>query len=192
MGVSKKIRAVHFTAREVNGVAVNALPGLNPTYITVGDSLDGNPRCQGVETLADVVVTDSGWYDCEPALTGQYLSLVNTNNVPLEVVEMNAYSDLYITHRADPVTSTESSLVFPVSNVMKNNPQPLLESRTPSGVGFAHTDTTTAVSWFRFDLRGPMKINSIVIMGRTEFRTQCNKSKVYIGDDITSYDAVAN
>jgi len=67
MGADTTVGTVHYTTREDTWTA-----GSVSAYVTVGDDPDPrlNPKCPGL------LVTDTGWYNCEPPLKGRYFGFV--------------------------------------------------------------------------------------------------------------------
>jgi len=91
MGQSTKVSSAHITSRE----PVEPWR-MDPSWVTVGDNSDIrlNPIFEGL------VITDSGWYNCEPALTGRYFGIWHQRYHYQQVCEVSAYSDKYVSHRA--------------------------------------------------------------------------------------------
>ena len=105
MGAGTVVKTVFFTAREdcctekiyFTVESKTQATDISDAYITVGDNPDIklNPQCPEM-------ITESGWFSCSTGLTGRYFGIWPQNPlaVPLNIVEVKAYPDEYVTHLA--------------------------------------------------------------------------------------------
>ena len=116
MGADTTVGTVHFTTEEDKWTS-----GDLSVYVSVGDNpnVKLNPRCPGL------VITAPGWYNCTPALKGQYFGFVQTTDRDLWISELQAYPLKYVTHEATTATSSPINFGKEPTNVIKYGPQSL-------------------------------------------------------------------
>ena len=122
MGAGSTVRSVHYTNRL--GCCEYRI---NPAVVTVGDNIDIklNPQCAGL------VITDSGWYSCDPPLTGRYFGIWLQRTEYLQIQEIRAYPFKYLTNLASSATEINALTNKSLNNLWKiMNPQDLAERVT--------------------------------------------------------------
>jgi len=69
------------------------------------------------------VITETGWYNCDPPRTGRYFTLWHQSAGSLKISNIQAYPFKYVTDQALEFTSSSAVVGSEASNLKKIGPQ---------------------------------------------------------------------
>ena len=180
MGSATKVQTVHFAAQEHFFFDENS-----PVVVSVGDSPDvaSNLLCPGL------MVLQSGWYECSPALTGLYFGvrLPRLSSDSLSSFEIRAYPGKLAKSLASVSISGDSLATsqFSQFNLLhyRNNVSSLAPQMTSVGES----------PFIRLQLPETALVSDVVLIPHESPQDSFSvDASVYVGFETTTHDGPSN